>query len=142
MVKTIIDYVIIVAYISIKKAMRIIITFVFATIFSALTFAQSNVNKPEIEFKIVKTVGDKLNVYFDIIGITDTTQISGIKDALENYSEVYKCNIYTSSYNSYRCLLITTPEIDAVTVNEILQEQGVNYDSRTVRINNKEKNIK
>ena len=118
--------------------MRFILTILFATILLSTSIAQSNVNKPDIEFKTIKLVGDKQNVYFDIAGITDNTQITEIAEALEDYSEVYKCNIYNSSYNSYRCLLITSTEVDALIVEDILKEQGVNYDLRTVRVNNKE----
>jgi len=118
--------------------MRSILTILFATLLLSTSIAQSNVNKPDIEFKTIKLVGDKQNVYFDITGITDNTQITEIAEALENYSEVYKCNIYNSSYNSHRCMLITSNDVDALIVEDILKEQGVNYDLRTVRVNNRE----
>ena len=107
----------------------LILQIVFATILFSTALAQSNVNKPDIEFKTVKHVEDKQNVYFDYLyvndlvkiidrdatymsfdidGITSSTQFELINEALTNYSEVYSSKIYPSSYNTNRCFLITT----------------------------------
>ena len=114
---------------------KLLLTIVFATIlFLPTVFSQENTNNQTIEFKTVKYVGDKLNVYFDIEGITDTSQFVMLSQALTDYSEVYKCNLYKSSYNSYRCMLISTPDINASTVQDILKEQGFDYDLKTVKV--------
>ena len=113
---------------------KLLLTIVFAAILLPTAFAQSNGNSPAIEFKTIKYVGDKLNVYFDIANLTDTTQIAILTQAITDYSEVYKCNIYISSYNTYRCMLITTPDVNAITVQDILKEQGFDYDLKTVKV--------
>jgi len=115
--------------------MRHFFLLIIVSFFSLQLFSQTV--KPDIEFKNSKQVGDKLNIYFDISLLTDSSQISTISNAIEQNSEIISCRIYKSSYGTYRCGSISTLIVDAVAIRKILLENNVDYDFKSVRINNK-----
>ncbi len=108
----------------------------FAIIFTLQLTAQ-NV-KPDIEFRTSKQVENQLNIYFDISGISDESQVSTISNAIEQNSEIISCRIYMSSYGAYRCGAISTLLVDAAAIREILIDNNVDYDMKSVRVNKKE----
>ena len=116
--------------------MRHLFLLVVVSFFSLQLFSQTV--KPDIEFKNSKQVGDKLNIYFDIANIINENQIATINKAIEQDSEIISCRIYLSSYGSYRCGAISTSIVDAVAIREILIENNVDYDMKSVRVNNQE----
>ncbi len=107
-------------------------------IFSFSFQLSAQVVKPDIEFKNFKQVDNELNIYFDIINIIDTSQVSTISNAIEQNTEIISCRIYLSSYGTYRCGAISTLFVDAVAIREVLLEQNIDYDMKTVRVNKKE----
>ena len=114
---------------------KIFFTIVFATIIISVS-AQRSEDRAEVSFKTTKIVGDKMNVYFDIAGVTDTSQFSFIENAIESNSEVSKSNIYVSSYGSSRCMILTSLNVNAVEIRNILKDINLDYDSKSVRFNN------
>jgi len=78
-----------------------------------------------------------MNVYFDITGISDTSQFSYISNAIESNSEVIKSRVFISVYGTVTCMMITTLNVKAIEIRNILRDINLDFDNRTVRINNK-----
>ncbi len=101
---------------------------------SLISFSQT----ADFEFKDFKTTQNGLNVYFNIFGITESMSTQNISTAIETDQNVISCRVFKSSYGSDRCQIISTANLNADDIREILLSQNLDYEFNSVIINNKD----